>query len=176
MITEICTTMMKQTYKLLLNYALLLFMLAIGSCKNSERENTAVGKQEKKPLTIAKEKWHWGSGKDQDTTAGYAQVVKSGKVIYISGIPTNDLSPKGISGVYERLNQCLKAFGATSKNVVKETLYTTDIEAMKKYNGARKAFYKDDFPAASWVQVNRLYEPDAKLEIELIAHLEGVEE
>lgn len=151
-------------------------MLASSSCKNGKNENTAIDKREKKPLTTVKEKWHWGSGKDQNTTAGYAQVVKSGKVIYISGVPTNDLSPKGISEVYERLNQCLKAFGASSKNVVKETLYTTDIEAMKKYNGARKAFYKDDFPAASWVQVSRLYEPDSKLEIELIAHLEGIEE
>jgi 2-iminobutanoate/2-iminopropanoate deaminase len=167
---------MKQTYKQLIHYSLLLFILASSSCKNGEIENTAADKQEKKPLTIVKEKWHWGSGKDQNTTAGYAQVVKSGKVIYISGVPTNDLSPEGISEVYERLNKCLKAFGATSKNVVKETLYTTDIEAMKKYNGARKAFYKDDFPAASWVQVSRLYEPNAKLEVELIAHLEGVEE
>ncbi|GAA4161493.1 hypothetical protein GCM10022217_27220 [Chryseobacterium ginsenosidimutans] len=151
-------------------------MLANSSCKNTNSENTTVDKHEKKPLTIAKEKWHWGGGKDQNTTAGYAQVVKSGKVIYISGVPTNDLSPKGVSEVYERLNQCLKAFGASSKNVVKETLYTTDIETMKKYNSTRKSFYKGDFPAASWVQVNRLYEPDAKLEIELIAHLEEDEE
>jgi enamine deaminase RidA (YjgF/YER057c/UK114 family) len=55
--------------------------------------------------------------------------------------------------------------------VVKENLYTTDIEAMKKYNDVRKAFYKGDFPAATWVQISRLYMADAKLEIELIAHL-----
>ena len=48
---------------------------------------------------------------------------------------------------------------------------TTDIESMKKYNYVRKAFYKNDFPAATWVQVVRLFMPDAKLEVEVIAHL-----
>jgi 2-iminobutanoate/2-iminopropanoate deaminase len=45
------------------------------------------------------------------------------------------------------------------------------MEAMKKYNDARKAFYKGDFPAATWVQIARLYMHDARLEVELIAHL-----
>ncbi len=42
---------------------------------------------------------------------------------------------------------------------------------MKKYNYSRKLFYKNDFPSATWVQVSRLYMSDAKLEVELIAHL-----
>ncbi|WP_230978981.1 RidA family protein [Flavobacterium supellecticarium] len=63
------------------------------------------------------------------------------------------------------------SYGATFENVVKENLYTTDIEAMKKYNYIRKEFYKGDFPAATWVQIQRLYMPTAKLEVELIAHL-----
>ncbi len=54
---------------------------------------------------------------------------------------------------------------------MKENLYTTDIEAMKQYNQVRKAFYKGDFPAATWMQVNWLYMHDARLEIELIAYL-----
>ena len=65
----------------------------------------------------------------------------------------------------------MASFGATFENVVKENLYTTDIDEMKKFNYVRKKFYNNDFPAATWVQVERLYMPDAKLEIELIAHL-----
>ena len=34
---------------------------------------------------IEKEKWHWGAPLKQDTTAGYAQVVKVDNVLYISG-------------------------------------------------------------------------------------------
>lgn len=37
---------------------------------------------------------------------------------------------------------------------------------MKKYDDARKAFYKRDFPAATWVQIIRLYEADAKPEVD----------
>ena len=120
---------------------------------------------------ITKDKWHWDQPLKQDTTAGYAQLVKVDNVLYISGAVARDITPEGIARVYNALERSLKSYGATFQNVVKENLYTTDIEAMKKYNDARKKFYKGDFPAATWVQISRLYMPDAKLEVELIAHL-----
>lgn len=122
---------------------------------------------------ISKEKWHWGNALKQDTSAGYVQVVKVDNVLYISGAVARDVTPEGITRVYQALERSLKSFGATFQNVVKENLYTTDIEAMKKYNDARKAFYKGDFPAATWTQITRLFMADAKLEVELIAHLPG---
>jgi enamine deaminase RidA (YjgF/YER057c/UK114 family) len=119
---------------------------------------------------IKKEKYNWGVG-TQDTTAGYAQAVRVDNVIYISGTVARDVSPEGIKRVYDALEKTLQNYGATFQNVVKENLYTTDIEAMKKYNDTRKAYYKGDFPAATWIQVPRLYMADARLEIELIAYL-----
>lgn len=121
--------------------------------------------------TIVKEKWHWGREPKQDTSAGYAQVLKVDNVLYISGAVTGNLTPEGITQVYNALERSLKSFGADFRNVVKENLYTTDIETMKKYNDARKVFYKGDFPAATWVQISRLFMENAKLEVELIAHL-----
>jgi 2-iminobutanoate/2-iminopropanoate deaminase len=118
---------------------------------------------------IQKHKWHWRN--EQDTSAGYAQVVKVDNVLYISGTVARDITPEDITRVYQALEKSLQQYGATFQNVVKENLYTTDIEAMKKYNDARKVFYKGDFPAATWVQINRLFMADAKLEVELIAHL-----
>lgn len=120
---------------------------------------------------IKKEKWHWDRPSKQDTTAGYAQVLKVDNVLYISGAVSNEVTPEGILKVYQALDRSLKSFGASFQNVVKENLYTTDIEAMKKNNSIRKSFYKGDFPAATWVQISRLFMSDAKLEIELIAHL-----
>ena len=121
---------------------------------------------------IKKDKWHWNNNKmKQDTTAGYCQVLKVDNVLYISGAVTTEISPKGIQAVYNDLKASLASFGATFQHVVKENLYTTDIEAMKKYNDVRKKFYNNDFPAATWIQVQRLYMSDAKLEVELIAHL-----
>jgi len=120
---------------------------------------------------IKKEKWHWGNALQQDTSAGYVQVVKVENVLYISGAVTRDVTPDGITRLYQSLERSLKSFGATFQNVVKENLYTTDMEAMKRYNDARKVFYKGDFPAATWMGVSRLFMGDAKLEVELIAHL-----
>lgn len=120
---------------------------------------------------IKKEKWHWDNASKQDSTAGYVQVLKVDNVLYISGAVTNQVTPEGIRQVYQALEKSLNSFGATFQNVVKENLYTTDIKAMKKYNSIRKAFYNGDFPAATWVQISRLYMSDAKLEVELTAHL-----
>ncbi len=120
---------------------------------------------------IKKEKWHWDNPLKQDTAAGYVQVVKVDNVLYISGAVALELTPEGITNVYKALERSLKSFGASFQHVVKENLYTTDIEVMKKFNFARKSFYKNDFPAATWVQVSRLYMAEAKLEVELIAHL-----
>lgn len=121
--------------------------------------------------TIKKEKWHWDNTMKQDTGGGYAQVVKVDNVLYISGAVAREVTPEGITKVYQALERSLKSFGASFQNVVKENLYTTDMEAMKKYNSSRKIFYNNDFPAATWVQISRLYQLEAKLEVELIAHL-----
>lgn len=147
----------------------LLFVYA--GCKNNGESKDHVGKTGHKKTAVVKEKWNWGNSQKQNESAGYAQVIKMGNTIYISGVPTSDLSPKGIAELYKTLGKCLDAFGATPKDVVKETLYTTDIEAMKKYNDPRKEFYKGDFPAATWVQISRLYEAKAKLEVDLVAQL-----
>ncbi len=138
------------------------------SCKsNDDKDLETRMETEKQPLV--KEKWHWDNPNKQSDAAGYAQVVKVGNTIYISGVPTSELNADGIARLYKTLEQCLNAVGATAKNVVKETLYTTDIEAMKSFNDVRKEFYQGDYPAASWVQIIRLYEPDAKLEVDLVA-------
>ncbi len=118
---------------------------------------------------IEKQKFHWG--RDQDTSAGYAQAVKIGNVIYISGTTSREITPEGITRVYQSLEKTLQHYGATFQNVVKENLYTTDLEAMKQYNAARKVFYKNDFPAATWVQISRLFTAETKLEVELVAYL-----
>ena len=130
--------------------------------------NTALMAQKNE---IVKEKWHWGNKSKQDTISGYVQVIKVDNILYISGAVSTEVTPEGITNVYLALEKSLKSFGATFQNVVKENLYTTDIETMKKYNNSRKVFYKNDFPAATWIQVARLYMPEAKLEVELIAHL-----
>jgi 2-iminobutanoate/2-iminopropanoate deaminase len=118
---------------------------------------------------IQKQKFHWG--RDQDTTAGYTQAIKVDNVLYISGTVSRGDAATALKNIYTNLDRTLKHYGASFQNVVKETLYTTDIEAVKQNNHARKPFYNGDYPAATWVQISRLYMPEVTIEVELIAHL-----
>ena len=119
---------------------------------------------------VVKEKFFWDNG-TQDTVAGYTQAIRAGDYIFISGVVARDVNPEGIRRLYEGLQRTLQHYGAGFQHVVKENLYTTDMEAMKLHNEARKAFYNNDYPAATWVQVARLYMPDARLEVELVAYM-----
>jgi enamine deaminase RidA (YjgF/YER057c/UK114 family) len=88
--------------------------------------------------TIVKKKYQVSQG------AGYAQAVLVDNVLYISGtVASGDMAAQ-LKGAYTGIERTLKAYGATFQNVVKENLYTTDIEAVKSNNEIRKAFYKGD--------------------------------
>jgi 2-iminobutanoate/2-iminopropanoate deaminase len=119
---------------------------------------------------ISKEKHHWGTVK-QDTAYGYAGVVKTGNVLYLSGVTAPGDFPSQVRNIYTAIENNLKKFGATFQNVVKENLFTTSMDSMKYYAGIRKEFYKGDYPAATWVQISQLFVPDRMLEVEVIAHL-----
>jgi enamine deaminase RidA (YjgF/YER057c/UK114 family) len=53
--------------------------------------------------------------------------------------------------------------------VVKENLYAIALDSVIKYKDIRKLYYKNDFPAATWVQVSRLYNEGLIVEVELVA-------
>ena len=121
--------------------------------------------------TISKKKFHWGMG-NSDTTAGYAQAVLVGNVLYVSGtVGHGKTMAEQMKSLYTGIERTLKHYGLSFQNVVKENLYTTDIEATKASNSIRKSFYKGDFPAATWVQISRLYMPTALVEVEVLAYL-----
>jgi enamine deaminase RidA (YjgF/YER057c/UK114 family) len=121
--------------------------------------------------TISKKKFHWGNT-TADTSTGYAQAVLVDNVLYLSGtVGRGTTMAEQLQSLYGGIERTLKNYGLTFQHVVKETLYTTDIEAVKANNAVRKAFYKGDFPAATWVQISRLFRPTALVEVEVVAHL-----
>jgi len=121
--------------------------------------------------SLNKKKFHWGRA-SSDTTAGYTQAVLVDNVLYISGtIGFGNTMAEQLQSAFQALERTLKHYGLGFQHVVKETLYTTDIEAVKASNSIRKAFYRGDFPAATWTQISRLYMPSALVEVEVIAHI-----
>ena len=90
----------------------------------------------------------------------YAQAVKVGKTLYLSGSVSWDQDGQVVAAgdmkaqmrnAYEDIRKTLDAHGATFENIVKETLYTTDIDAAVEAAGVRRQFYGDSTPPAATV-------------------------
>ncbi len=113
-----------------------------------------------------KEKFNQGPWENE---IGYAQAVRVGNLVYISGSTGSGPMPQAIGQAMGGIQRSLEHYKLGFANVVKENIYTTDIEALKAHKELRKAYYKGDFPAATWVQVVRLFNPEQVIEIEVVA-------
>jgi len=115
---------------------------------------------------LRKEKFNRGPWENE---IGYAQAVRVGNTLYISGSTGSGSMPDAIRSAFTAIKETLAAYHLDFRHVVKETAYTTDIEALKAAQEVRKAYYGSDFPAATWVQIDRLFTPETVLEVEVIA-------
>ncbi|MCE4075940.1 MULTISPECIES: RidA family protein [Stenotrophomonas] len=105
---------------------------------------------------------------------GYAGVVRDGGTLHVSGVPCRGRDMQAaVQACYGALAKILQRFGADSSQMLKETAYTTDMDALVKAIPARKAFFADGrYAAASWVQVSGLFNAGDMLEIEWTVRLE----
>lgn len=101
---------------------------------------------------------------------GYCRAVRVGDVLYVSGVTAPGPMDHAVPRVYAALKSILEANGLGFANVAKENVYATDLDQFIQASAARKPFYGPNLPAATWVQVQRLFRPDFVLEVELIAH------
>jgi 2-iminobutanoate/2-iminopropanoate deaminase len=107
----------------------------------------------------------------------YSQAVRSGRFLFCSGqIPLDPKSGQIISGdiaaqtrrVLDNIAAVLRAEGLTFDNVVKTTIFLTDLGDFQTVNEIYGSYFKQDPPARSTVQVSALPK-GAKVEIEVIA-------
>lgn len=107
----------------------------------------------------------------------YSQAIKSGNFLFISGqIPINHLKGEIISqDIKEQTKQCLENIKAicescqiSLENILKTTIYLTDLEQFSIVNEIYAQFFPNEPPARVCVEVSRLPK-DAQLEIEAIA-------
>jgi 2-iminobutanoate/2-iminopropanoate deaminase len=121
---------------------------------------------------------------DIEKSIYYAQACKAGNMLFISGcvswdaegniIGAGDMKAQ-VTQVYTDLEETLEANGATFQNVIKETVFTTDIDALVANNDIRTRFYTEAAsapPAATWIGCARLVFPELMLEIECVALLD----
>lgn len=113
----------------------------------------------------------------------YSQAVRAGNLLFISGtVSWNDKAEPVAVGdmavqlrnVYDELRKTLAAHGASFEDVVKETVYTRDMDALVAAAPIRAAYFAGCAPPAStWTQITRLVHPDLLLEVEMTAVLGG---
>ncbi len=115
---------------------------------------------------LHKEKFNLGPWENE---IGYAQAVRVGNTLYISGSVGEGPMPQAVDQAFGSIKKTLAHYGLDFRHVVKENAFTTDIDALKSANDVRKAYYGTDFPAATWIQISRLFSPQHVLEVEVIA-------
>ena len=73
--------------------------------------------------------------------------------------------------IFRKIKGLLEAAGGKMADVVKVTIYVTDIKNNTKVWKARAEVFTGNFPASTLVEVAALAAPEIKVEIEAIAHI-----
>lgn len=107
----------------------------------------------------------------------YSQAVRLGEMVYTAGqIPLDPETGQLVAGdievqtrqVMKNLSHVLAAAGSDLANVIKTTIFVTDLADFAKINQAYGSYFDADPPARSTVQVAAL-PLGARVEIEVIA-------
>ena len=111
----------------------------------------------------------------------YTQVVTvsgSGKMIFVAGQLARDAAGKlvgpgdmraQIQQVGENIKTCLEAVGATLADIVKTNTFVTDYPEFSKHGDMRLKYFGPATPTSTTVEISRLADPEAMIEVEAIA-------
>ena len=118
------------------------------------------------------------------TPPGYSQIVdvSAGRLVFIAGqtaldrdgnvVGNNDFASQA-EQVFQNLGIALRASGCTAANLVKLTVFLTNMDNLGRYREARNRFFASvsppAAPAVTLVEVSKLFGPDFLIEVEAIA-------
>ena len=103
----------------------------------------------------------------------YCHVVRAGNLVWVSGvvgmeanghIPPDTVAQFDIA--MDTMDECLKAAGAGPEHVTKVQVFMTDISERASINPRRIAYFGENRPASTLVEVKGLVGPRMKVEIE----------
>ena len=104
--------------------------------------------------------------------------VRAGNLVFVSGQVARNAQGELVGKddivaqtrqVIENIKSVLEAAGATLDDVVKVTVYITNIEHFPQIHQVRADYFKSDYPASTLVVVKGLAHEDFLIEIEAIA-------
>ncbi len=110
----------------------------------------------------------------------YCHVVRGGDHVWVSGavginqdgsIPGNTVDQFRLA--LENVDACLRHAGASAGQVVKVTIFMTDISERAAINPLRIEYFGENRPASSLVEVSRLVDSAFTVEIEAVAFVDA---
>jgi 2-iminobutanoate/2-iminopropanoate deaminase len=108
----------------------------------------------------------------------FTDAVLAGGFLHVSGIVAVDGEGRLVGGedvvaqtrqVFENMRAVLEAAGCGFEDVVKVTVFLTDVDDRARINPVRIEVFGDARPASTLVEVPRLAVEGAKVEIECVA-------
>ncbi len=105
----------------------------------------------------------------------FSACKKVGDTVYISGTVAwdKDMTPLGGNDAYEQsriifgyMKRMMEAAGGQMDDIVRITVFTTDMRHQPQFWKARKEFFFGDFPCSTLVCVSALFLPELLIEIE----------
>lgn len=96
-------------------------------------------------------------------TTGQIALNKDGNVLY-----PNDPT-KQAEFVFESLQKILNQTGASLDDVVKATIFVTDMDDFAQISKVRNRYFKNSEPVSTLVEVKKLVKDGCRVEIEVIA-------
>jgi 2-iminobutanoate/2-iminopropanoate deaminase len=113
----------------------------------------------------------------------YTDAVRAGDLLFVSGVVPVDGEGRLVGGddvveqarqVFRNMGEVLAAAGAGFADVVKVTVFLTDVDDRPAINPVRQEVFGETRPASTLVEVSRLAIPGARIEVEAVAVLEAV--
>lgn len=110
----------------------------------------------------------------------YTDAVRFGNLLFISGIAPADGNGKVVFPddpvaqtrfILECMQKVLESAGASFENILRVTVYLTDVADRVKINPVRQEFFGSTLPASTLIGVKALALPGMRVEIEAVAGL-----
>lgn len=108
----------------------------------------------------------------------WSNCLKIDQMIFVSGLTARGADGVSVLGddeyeqsqvIFQKIKDLVEASGAVMDDVVKMTIYVTNMANNSQVWKARKEFFTGNFPACTLVEVSALAKPEILLEIEAIA-------
>ena len=107
----------------------------------------------------------------------YSQAIEAGNLVFLSGVlPIDPFTGNMVTGniaiqteqIFKNIEALLKQAGCSMKQVVKTTVFLTDMTLVSEMNEVYAQYFANDYPARSAVAVKELPK-NSQIEIEVIA-------